>query len=187
MTCLTAKKLSLVVAGALALVSFGAPAPAEAQMRALLPTIDQVEPLEQLPIDGVWEIREIRKRIIIDSGHAYAVDSWVHMMLFRIEPDQVVMKNIRELADGDFIAQDLPLVANVTLEWVDEFTLRGRTDGLVPVVYHLDRGGDFGVIGPRPGPDELELIPPGGRPFPRQGGTDDPIESKEDEEYVSPW
>ena len=110
MTCLTAKRLSkrlgLAAAGALALVSFGAPAPAEAQMRALLPTIDQVEPLEQLPIDGVWEIREIRKRIIIDSGHAYAVDSWVHMMLFRIEPDQVVMKNIRELADGDIITEN---------------------------------------------------------------------------------
>ena len=72
MTCITAKRLSLAAAAALALGSLGTPAAASAQMRALLPTIDEVEPLEALPIDGVWEIREIGKRIVIESGHGYA-------------------------------------------------------------------------------------------------------------------
>lgn len=185
MTCITAKRLSLAAAAALALGTLSAPAPAEAQMRALLPTIDEVEPLAPLAIDGLWEIREIGKRIIISDGHAYAEDSWVHMMLFRIEPEQVVIKNIRELANGDFVAQDLPAMAGVTLERVSRDTLRARTDGLIPVIYHLDRldgfGGDFGddfrdrefPDRPLPG-DDLPLI-------------DDPIEQFDDEEPISPW
>lgn len=170
MTCITARKFSLAAAAALALGTLGAPTPAEAQMRALLPTIDEVEPLEDLPIDGVWEIREISKRIVINDGHGYAEDSWVHMMLFRIEPEQVVLKNIRELSNGDYVAQDLPLLANVTFEWVGDDTLRGRTDGFIPAVYHLDRVDDFG----------------GGRP-PR--GDDDPVieDPEDDDEYISPW
>lgn len=137
MTCTTAKRLSLAAAAALALGS--ASAPATAQVRAILPTIDEVAPLDPLPIDGVWEIREINERIVIENGHAYAEDGWVHMMLFEIEPEQVVIKNIRELADGDFVAQDLPLMAGVTMSWTGADTLRARTDGLIPVTYHLER------------------------------------------------
>lgn len=169
MTCITAKRLGL--AAALALSTIGVATPANAQIRALLPTIDQVEPLDALEIDGQWEIREIGKRIVIEGGHAFADDSWVHMLLFRIEPNQVVLKNIRELADGDFVAHDLPLMAGVRLEWVGDDTLRARTDGLVPVIYHLDRvdgfGGDF---------DDFPITaPPGGDPsddFPSDDGGD---------------
>lgn len=112
--CLTATKLIAsklgFAAAALALGSLAAPAPVEAQIHALLPTIDEMEQLEPLPIEGVWQIREIGKRIVIEGGHAYAEDSWVHMLLFRIEPDQVVITNIRELPNGDFIGRDLPLM-----------------------------------------------------------------------------
>lgn len=138
MTCITARALSLASAAALALGSLAAPAPASAQMRALLPTIDEVESLGPTSIDGVWEIREIGERIVILEGHAFAEDGWVHMLLFEIEPGQVVITNIEELPSGDFIAQDLPLMANVAFEWVDNETLRGTTDGLIPVTYHLD-------------------------------------------------
>ncbi|MEO1730928.1 MAG: hypothetical protein AAFR64_09330 [Pseudomonadota bacterium] len=181
MTCITARKFSLAAAAALALGSLGAPTPAEAQVRALLPTIDEMEPLEDLPIDGVWEIRELGKRIVINDGHGYAEDSWVHMMMFRIEPDQVVLKNIRELANGDYIAQDLPLLANVTFEWVGDETLRGQTDSLIPAIYHLDRLDDFGGgygdddfrRRPRPG-DDIPLI-------------DDPLSGDDDEDPIDPW
>jgi hypothetical protein len=137
MTCMTAKRLSLMAAAALALGSVSAPA--TAQVRAILPTIDQVVPLDPLPIDGVWEIREINERIVIENGHAYAEDGWVHLMLFEIEPEQVVIKNIRELADGDFVAQDLPLMASIKMSWLGRDTLRARTDGLIPATYHLER------------------------------------------------
>lgn len=175
MTCITAKRLGLAAAAALTLGTLGTPTVASAQVRALLPTIDQVEPLEALPIDGVWEIREIRKRIVIERGHGYAEDGWVHMFVFQIEPEQVVIKNIRELADGDFVAEDLPLMTRVTFEWIDEDTLRGRTSGLIPITYHLDRVADFGSgFEPLPPPaDDIPLIdePP----------TDD------EEDPVDPW
>jgi len=173
MTCMTARRFGFAAVAALTISGLGAPAPASAQVRALLPTIDEVEPLDPLPIDGVWEIREIGKRIVIESGHGYAEDGWVHMLLFRIEPEQVVIKNIRETADGSFVAQDLPLLARVTFEWVDEDTLRGRTNGLIPVTYHLDQVGDFGSD-IRPGPpirDDIPLIEE-----PPTDGEEDPVD-----------
>ncbi|MEL6529111.1 MAG: hypothetical protein AAFQ27_04065 [Pseudomonadota bacterium] len=176
MTCITAKKLGLATVGALAIGSLGAPSQAHAQMRALLPTIDQVEPLGTLPIDGVWEIREIRERIVIENGHAYAEDGWVHLLLFKIEPEQVVLKNIRELADGGFVAQDLPQMTSVAFEWVDEDTLRGRTSGLIPVTYHLDQIVDFkSGFDPEPNPeDDIPLI-------------DEPPTDEDDGGDVEPW
>lgn len=177
MTCITAKRLSFAAAAALTLSSVAAPA--AAQMRAILPNIDQVEPLGSLPIDGVWEIREIGERIVIDDGHAYAEDGWVHMMMFQIEPEQVVLQNIRELADGDFIAQDLPLMSNVKLEWLDDETLRGRTEALIPVTYHLERvSGGPGFDWSGPGGD------PGGDDF-DEGDFGPP--PSDDDDVVSPW
>ncbi|MEM7666306.1 MAG: hypothetical protein AAF250_10665 [Pseudomonadota bacterium] len=175
MTCITAKRLSFAAAAALAVGSLGTPSVASAQMRALLPTIDEVEPLEALPIDGVWEIREIGERVVIEDGHAYAEDGWVHMLLFQIEPEQVVLKNIRELADGDFVADDLPLMASVTFEWIGEDSLRGRTNGPIPVTYHLDRVDDSGTdFDPFPPPaDDIPLI--------EEPPTDD------DGDSVDPW
>ena len=187
MTCITAKRLSFAAAAALAFSAMGAPAPASAQMRALLPTIDEVEPLEPLPIDGVWEIREIRQRIVIGDGHAFAEDGWVHLLLFQIEPGQVVIRNIRELANGDFVAQDLPQMADVTFEWVGSDTLRGRTNGLIPITYHLDRVADFGGGFDRPGPDDDFGIVTPGEPAP---GDDVPmieLPEDDDEEVVEPW
>lgn len=175
MTCITAKRLGFAAAAALALTTMSAPAPASAQMRAVLPTVDQVEPLDRLSIDGEWEIREINERIVIDRGRAFALDGWVHMMMFQIEPEQVVIRNIRELADGDFIADDLPLMSSVKLEWIDEDTLRARTQSLVPVTYHLER-----ISGGRDAwrhdhdsddDDDLDARPP----------------SDDEDEYVSPW
>lgn len=190
MTCMTAKKLGFAAAAALALGSFAAPA--AAQMRAILPMIDEVQPLEPLPIDGVWEIRELRERIVIEGGHAYAEDGWVHMMLFQIEPGQVVIQNIRELADGDFVAQDLPLMAPVKLEWVGRDTLRARTEGLIPVTYHLELisrdGPGFGWDGPRDGRDDdwedEDDLPPIEAPPARPG---DDGRDNEDEEPINPW
>jgi len=187
MTCITAKRLKLGRLGlALAACSLGfvsAPAPASAQIPALLPSIDQVKRLDPLSIDGVWVIREVGQSVIIEGGHAYAEDGWVHMFVFRILPEQVVIKNIRELANGDFVAQDLPLMANVTMERIDPDIVRVTTEGLIPIVYHLDRVGGFG------GFDEGF-----DRPFPPSAprsfsGDDEPLIDlpKDDEEVVEPW
>jgi len=175
MTCITAKRLGLSAAAALALAGLGAPA--SAQMRALLPTIEEVEPRGALPIDGVWEIRELGKRIVITDGHAYAEDSWVHMMLFRIEPRQVVIQNIRERGDGSYIAQDLPLMAQVRLEWLGQDTLRASTEGLIPVTYHLEMVSSGGPGSDWRGPG-IDLPPIEAPPA---------VPGDEDDDYVAPW
>lgn len=176
MTCTTAKRLMLAAAAAaFAIGTVSAPAPAAAQMRAILPMIEEVQPLGTLPIDGVWRIRENGERIVIERGHAYAEDGWVHLGLFKIEPGQVVIQNIRELANGDFIAQDLPLMSAVKLEWLNDETLRARTEGLIPVTYHLDL-----VAGDGPGWDDDD----------RDDDRDDVSirpPSDDDDDYVSPW
>ncbi|MEL7188731.1 MAG: hypothetical protein AAGK17_04190 [Pseudomonadota bacterium] len=174
---MTAKRLGFATAAAVALTIMSTPAPASAQMRAILPTVDQVEPLDRLDIDGEWEIREINERIVIDRGRAFAVDGWVHMMLFQIEPEQVVIRNIRELADGDFIADDLPLMSSVKLDLIDEDTLRARTQSLVPVTYHLVR-----VSGGRDGwRDDDDFYDDD------DSGTRPPADDEDDDDYVSPW
>lgn len=175
MTCLTAKRIHVAAAATLALGCVAAPA--TAQIRAILPTIDEVEQFDPLPIDGVWEIRELGERIVIEGGHAYAEDGWVHLAMFQIEPGQVVIRNIRELADGDYVAQDLPLMASVKLEWLDEDTLRARTEGLIPITYHLemisDGGFDFGWDNPIDDGSFPPIAPPAG--------------DNGDEEPIDPW
>ena len=160
------------VLAAMALAGAAAPAPAQAQIPGLLPSIDDVTPRGDLPIDGVWRIRENDELIVIEQGHAYALDGWVHAFVFQIMPRQVVIRDLSETADGTFTGDDLPLMSRVELTPMDDGTLRGRTSGLIPVTYTLEpaddpRGDDWG-----PGSDN--------DPDP------DPIED-DDDDWVSPW
>ncbi|WP_298463926.1 hypothetical protein [uncultured Erythrobacter sp.] len=173
MTCTTAKRLA-IAAAALSLGTTALPQTAQAQIPALLPTVDQVEPLDPLPIDGVWEIREIGKRIVVENGHAHAEDGWVHMLIFKINPGQVVLTDLRETNDGSFAGRDLPLMSNIRFEWIDDDTLRGRTQALIPITYHLDRVDSF----------------TGAEPYPDEPGYDGPEYDDlpvDDGEHVEPW
>lgn len=129
----------LLVAPALALaLAGGAAAPAQAQIPGLLPSIEDVTPLDPLPIDGTWRIRENNELIVIDRGHAYAVDGWVHALIFKIMPRQVVMADLMERADGTIEGRDLPLMAPITVIPIDDYTLQVTAHGLVPITYHLE-------------------------------------------------
>ncbi|MEL6874398.1 MAG: hypothetical protein AAGM33_02885, partial [Pseudomonadota bacterium] len=129
---------SLLAAAMAATMVAGVPNAAQAQIPGLLPSIEDVEPLGALPIDGVWRIRENGELIVIGDGHAYAVDGWLHAFVFQIMPRQVVIRNLRENSRGDFVGDDLPLMSKVTLTPGRDGSLRGRTTGLVPVTYHLE-------------------------------------------------
>jgi len=96
-----------------------------AQMPALLPRRFDVPESEPLPIDGVWMISTIGKRIHIERGRAYVVDPWLHMFVLQVQPDMVVMRNVRQTGAGQYTADDLPLAGPAA------FTL--RPDGNISV------------------------------------------------------
>lgn len=110
------------------------------QIPAFLPDKYSVARSEALPIDGVWLISTIRKKIRIEQGRAYAVDSWLHMFVLKVMPDMVVMQNFRRIAPGKFAADDLPLVGPAELT----VNAQGNIDAVVqsmfgPVRYGLTR------------------------------------------------
>ena len=62
-----------------------------------------------LPIDGIWRISTNNKRIRIERGRAFAVDGWNHVLLFRVEPEQVTMTDIRRDEPGLYLGRDILL------------------------------------------------------------------------------
>ncbi|MEM7665719.1 MAG: caspase family protein [Pseudomonadota bacterium] len=71
---------------------------------------------EPLPIDGIYTITSIDKRVRIEGGRAFAVDGWNHLGVLRIEPDQVVMTGLARDSDGTFEGFDQVLQAKATLK-----------------------------------------------------------------------
>ena len=80
--------------------------------KANLPDKSDVKPKSVMPIDGVWTISSIDKRIKIDRGRAYAIDSWAHLGLFEIKKGMVVIKDIKKKAVSNYTGYDLPLLGS---------------------------------------------------------------------------
>lgn len=76
---------------------------------AALPGRYAVDLAQPLPIDGIWRISTNDKRLRIERGRAFAVDGWNHALLFRVEPDQVTMVNMREGEAGVYLGRDILL------------------------------------------------------------------------------
>jgi len=169
---------SLLLATSLAVAGIASGTPAGAQVPALLPSVGEVEPSAPLAIDGMYTIREIHKRIVIENGYAYAVDSWVHALIFRIMPNQIVMRDIRPLPDGNYIAEDLPLMARVKIEPTPDGSLLTRTVTGLPSTFHLDPAGFDASLYPDPGFEPAPLPPHGETP---------PENPDAGEEPVDPW
>jgi len=68
-----------------------------------------------LPIDGVWRISTNDKRLRIERGRAFAVDGWNHALLFRVEPEQVTMTDVRREAPGTYLGRDILLNGDAQL------------------------------------------------------------------------
>ncbi len=87
------------------------------QIPAFLPLAHSVAPLEKaMPLDGVWNITSINKRIRIDRGRVYAVDSWLHLFVLKIQPNMVVMKDVRQTGAGAYTSNDLPLMGTAVMK-----------------------------------------------------------------------
>lgn len=90
-----------------------------------LPSKNYVTESEVLPIDGIWKISTIKRRIKIEKGRAYAIDGWTHAFILKVLPDMVVFNNLKRTGIGRYAADDLPLLAKA------EMTL--KTDGNIDV------------------------------------------------------
>ncbi len=87
------------------------------QIPAFLPLSHTVPPTsEAMPLDGVWNITSINKRIRIERGRAYAVDSWLHLFVLQVQPNMVVIKDIVKTGAGEYSGNDLPLLGTATFK-----------------------------------------------------------------------
>lgn len=114
--------------------------PAAAQVPALLPSRDDVPESEPLPIDGVWTISLLGKRIQIERGRAFAVDPWLHLFVLQVQPDMVVLRNFQRTGAGRYTADDLPLLGPAALELQSDGSIRVSVKGVLgPITYVLTR------------------------------------------------
>lgn len=139
------KKIGLKISGALLTLAVAgvaiAPLPhqtAQAQIPGLLPKADQVAVTQPMAIDGVWQIRELGKHIVVEAGRAYALESWIHAFVFEIQPDMVVLRNFEQTAPNVYVADDLPLMAKANMVIEEDGSITATVASLVPVTYHLD-------------------------------------------------
>lgn len=110
------------------------------QIPAFLPDQYSVARSEALPIDGVWMVSTIRKKIRIEQGRAYAVDPWLHMFVLKVQPGMVVMQNLRRTGPGEYVADDLPLVGPAEMTLTANGNLEATVKGMFgPVRYKLVR------------------------------------------------
>lgn len=108
------------------------------QIPAFLPSMTDVPATEKLPIDGEWVVDTIRKRIRIEGGRAYAVDSWLHLFVLKVEPLMVVIQDIKRAGPGQYTGQDLPLMGAWTAQIQPNGSLKVTVAGaLGPASYNL--------------------------------------------------
>lgn len=105
---------------------------------AFLPMAHTVPQTQASPIDGEWVINTIGKRIRIQGGRAYAVDSWLHMFVLEIKPLMVVIKDIQRVGPGQYRGADLPLVGEWNAQLGSDGTLTVSVASILgPVKYAL--------------------------------------------------
>ena len=114
------------------------------QIDGFLPTVYEVPASQPLPIDGVYTISTIKKKIRIEGGRAYAVDGWNFALFMRIQPNMVTAMNFVQTGPNTYEADDLPLMgrANMVVQpngWIDV-----KTRGGAPYDYQLIPVGGYG-------------------------------------------
>jgi hypothetical protein len=77
--------------------------------KALLPTESEVRAGARLPIDGLYMVSGINKRVRLEGGRAVVVDGWKHLFVWDVEPGMVVISDIKHSGGVAFTGRDLPL------------------------------------------------------------------------------
>jgi len=107
---------------------------------AMLPDRYEIAETEALPIDGIWKISSIKKRIRIEKGRAFALDGWTHALILKILPEMVVLRDIKRIAPGKYEADDLPLGAKAKMTLQADGNIKVRNNIFpIPVKYTLIR------------------------------------------------
>ncbi|MGA0033816.1 MAG: hypothetical protein ACO3HA_10855 [Burkholderiales bacterium] len=96
---------------------------AAAQTPANLPMVEQVPAAAPQAVDGTWIINTIQKKIRIEGGRAWALEPWVHAMLWAIQPDMVVIRNLAQVSPGTYTGDDLPLAGKLTAKLQSDRTI----------------------------------------------------------------
>jgi hypothetical protein len=106
--------------------------------KALLPISSEVPAGNSLPIDGIWVIEALNKRVLIEQGRAIAVDPWVHAFVWEIEPDMVVQKDLVRVNNGEYKGYDLPLLGELQATLLNNGKLKYHVKGaLGPISFLL--------------------------------------------------
>jgi hypothetical protein len=120
------------------LIHAGAATTACAQIPALLPDVASIPATQPMPLDGTWLITEIGKKIRFEAGRAFAVDPWMHMLIFKVSPGMVVIRDIKPIGPGRYSAYDLPLMGSMTMTVQPDRSLMLSVAGAVgPATYRL--------------------------------------------------
>lgn len=105
---------------------------------AKVPLLKDVPAAQSTAIDGIWRLQINSARIRIEAGRAYALDPWVYLLLWKVKPQMVVMRNFREVSIGSFTADELLLAGPATLQLINPDELRVQVKGaLGPATYKL--------------------------------------------------
>lgn len=150
------------------------------QIDGFLPTMYDVPVTQPLPIDGIYTISTIKKKIRIEGGRAYAVDGWNFALFLRIQPNMVTSMNYVQTGRNTYEADDLSLMGRATMVvqpngWIDV-----KTRGGVPYDYKLIPAGGYGNGFQQPDYPIRDGRPP--EPPPMYGPPTEPIS----EQPVSP-
>ncbi len=103
---------------------------------AKIPFLKDVAATQPTAVDGIWRLAVNNARIRIKSGRAYALDPWIYLLLWKVKPEMVVMRNFREVSAGKFAGDDLLLAGPATLKLINPDELRVQVQGaLGPATY----------------------------------------------------
>ena len=99
------------------------------KMKAFLPMSYHVPPTEAMPLDGVYMIAGMDKRIRIEKGRSYAVDSWMVMMVLEVRPNMVLTKDIAPTGPGKYSGYNLTFRKEETFEVTPAGSVETRVGG----------------------------------------------------------
>lgn len=100
------------------------------KVKAFLPMSYNVPPTEAMPLDGVYMIAGMDKRIRIEKGRSYAVDSWMVMMVLEVRPNMVITKDIMPTAPGKYTGFNLTFSKAETFEVTAAGGVESKVNGV---------------------------------------------------------
>lgn len=107
------------------------------QMQAFLPYAHNVPQTGALEIDGDYTISTLGKSVRFEGGRAFALAPWTHALTLKIQPNMVVIQNIRQTGSGTYVGDDLPLMGPATMTVMPDGQIAVSVDAMVDYQYVL--------------------------------------------------